>query len=287
MLYFSMKKMLLLGFIIFISATANSADKYAVYVDTANMVLIPAGEFLMGSDKCEVEKPPHKVYLDAYYIDKYEVTNGAYKVFLDAGYNNSAYWTIAGWEWKKNNNVTKPSYWNNPTFGYNATNRLKLPVVGVSWYEAYAYANWAGKRLPTEAEWEKACRAGSTGKYCFGNNQSKLGDYAWYYWNLNGKRTRPVGQKKPNAWSIYDMHGNVLEWCADWYDDNYYKNSPNKNPQGPDSGKCHVARGGAWGYGYTDFFTSTNRDWAGFGSDSGGYDVGFRCACNYVRCWQD
>jgi formylglycine-generating enzyme required for sulfatase activity len=141
--------------------------------------------------------------------------------------------------------------------------------------------------LPTEAEWEKACRAGSTGKYCFGNNQSKLGDYAWYYWNVKGRNTRPVGQKKPNAWGIYDMHGNVVEWCADWYDDNYYKNSPYKNPKGPDSRERHVARGGAWGYGYTDFFTSANRDWAGFGSNGGDNDVGFRCVCNGTNYWDD
>ena len=135
------------------------------------------------------------------------------------------------------------------------------PVEMVSWDDAQEFCRKlselaeekeAGRRyrLPTEAEWEYACRAGSAEKYCYGDDESRLGDYAWYRKNSDGK-THQVGQKKPNAWGLYDMHGNVWEWCADWYDREYYANSPTDDPTGPSEGSFRVFRGGGplWGAG--------------------------------------
>ena len=119
------------------------------------------------------------------------------------------------------------------------------PVVGVSWEEARAYCEWAGGRLPTEAEWEYACRAGTTTEYSFGDDAELLEEYAWFDKNSGGQ-TQPVGAKKPNPWGLHDMHGNVWEWCADWYDNGYYARSPAEDPPGAASGSCRVIRGGGW-----------------------------------------
>ncbi|PIZ17250.1 hypothetical protein COY52_04900, partial [Candidatus Desantisbacteria bacterium CG_4_10_14_0_8_um_filter_48_22] len=246
--------------------------------DNSVMVYIPAGEFLMGSPEGEGENdehPRHKVYLDAYYIDKYEVTNQQFAKFLnewgkDADENGQK--MIYEHDW----GIKKVAAGFQPAKGYE-----NYPVINVTWYGAAQYAKWAGKRLPTEAEWEKACRASSATAYYFGNNESGLGEYAWYSAN-SGSKTHPAGDRKPNAYGIYDMHGNVWEWCADWYDQNYYakgipgdKNSPNTNPQGPSTGSYRVIRGGSW---FLDavYCRSADRDWI-----NPGYwwiIIGFRCA---------
>ena len=132
----------------------------------------------------------------------------------------------------------------------------QLPVERVSWKAAVSFCTKlsafpeeqaAGRtyRLPTEAEWEYACRAGSTTDFCFGDAEWGLDDYAWYEDNSD-HRTHPVGQKRPNAWGLYDMHGNVWEWCADWHDEAYYEASPVDDPQGPATGVDRVGRGGSW-----------------------------------------
>jgi formylglycine-generating enzyme required for sulfatase activity len=129
-------------------------------------------------------------------------------------------------------------------------------VEQVSWDDCQAFLDKlnakAGEQggkfvLPTEAQWEYACRAGGTTKYCFGDDEARLGDYAWYGANSLG-RTHPVGEKKPNTFGLYDMHGNVWEWCADWYVLGYYAKSPGDDPRGPTTGSVHVDRGGSWGY---------------------------------------
>ena len=108
-----------------------------------------------------------------------------------------------------------------------------------------AGAEWGNFRLPTEAQWEYACRAGSTTKYCFGDEESGLGEHAWYGAN-SGNRTHPVGKKKPNAWGLYDIHGNVWEWCQDWHDGSYHVKSPTDDPTGPATGSHRANRGGSW-----------------------------------------
>jgi sulfatase modifying factor 1 len=225
------------------------------------MVLIPAGEFQMGDslDGKSWALPVHTVYLDAFYIDKCEVTNAQYKKFMDAkGYK-------------------APSYWNDPN--YNAPNN---PVVGVSWYDAKAYADWAGKRLPTEAEWEKSARGGLVGKrYPWGddithdnaNYDSTGGKDIWEY-------TSPIGSFAPNGYGLYDMAGNVYEWCADWYYSDYYASSPKSNPKGPSSGVGAVLRGGSWGCSTSTSSTCSLRvagRAGGYPTEGGSYDFGFRC----------
>ena len=171
--------------------------------DNIEMVYIPSGTFSMGSNNAEDEKPPHEVNLDGYYIGKYLVTQKDWVAVM--GRNPSAF---------KGDD---------------------LPVENVSWYDAQEFSRKLSEktgqkyRLPTEAEWEYACRAGSTARLYFGNDDSITGEYAWYKDNSDGK-TQPVGLKKPNAWGLYDMSGNVGEWCQDWWDPEYYQRSVSNNP---------------------------------------------------------
>jgi formylglycine-generating enzyme required for sulfatase activity len=127
-----------------------------------------------------------------------------------------------------------------------------LPAVTVSWSDCQDFLERLNDgfdggtfSLPTEAQWEYACRAGSTTRYSFGDEKSKLGKYAWSFENYDNP-TSHVGRKKPNAWGLYDMHGNVSEWCADWYDEDYYAKSPTDDPTGPATGSYRVLRGGSW-----------------------------------------
>ena len=191
--------------------------------DGKEMVLIAAGSFQMGDhlDKMKNALPLHEVKLDGFYMDRHEVTVGQFKRFLkESKYKFEA--VKAGWD--------EVEQWS-PTDEH--------PMIFVAWNDATAYAKWARKRLPTEAEWEYACRAGTTTEYSFGDSASVLGAYAWYDEN-SGKTTHPVGQKKPNPWDLYDMHGNVWEWCQDWYDD--YPSGSVTDPTGAASGWLRVRR---------------------------------------------
>ncbi|RKU28095.1 hypothetical protein C6499_10485 [Candidatus Poribacteria bacterium] len=216
----------------------------------SNMILIPAGEFQMGSNDNTDEKPVHTVYIDAFYIDTYEVTNAQYKTFVDANP-----------QWRKNqipttyHNGNYLKHWNGDNYPRGKTDH---PVTYVSWYGAMAYAKWAGKRLPTEAEWEKAARGGKSGlKYPWGNTISNT---QANYGNHVGDTT-VVGNYPANGYRLYDMAGNVLEWCLDAYYGDFYFSSPHRNPLGgvntienvdlviSDFGNVtttRVARGGAW-----------------------------------------
>ncbi len=188
-------------------------------IENTDMVLIPAGAFQMGSNDGEDnERPVHTIYLDAFYIDKYEVTNAQYKKFVDANP-----------EWRKDRIPAKyhTSYylydWNRNDYPPGKGNH---PVTHVSWYAAMAYSKWAGKRLPTEAEWEKAARGGLSGKeYPWGNSMDS--SMAGYNSSIN---TTPVGSYPANGYGLYDMSGNVFEWCLDEYNWDFYLTSPYRNP---------------------------------------------------------
>lgn len=186
---------------------------------TAQMIEIPAGEFEMGSNSVEAmdnERSLHQVYLDTYYIDRYPVTCQQYRVFIETGgYSNPQWWTPAGWEWLKTNSVKEPLYWSNDhTWNHH-------PVCGLSWYEADAYARFVGKRLPTEAEWEKAASWDASMKrhstYPWGNTQPDSS--RCNYDNVIG-RTTPVNAypEGQSAYGCYDLLGNVWEWTSSYFD---------------------------------------------------------------------
>ena len=191
--------------------------------DGAPMILIPAGEFTMGSsDYYDDECPPHRVAITEFYMDKYEVTFDLYDKFCGETGRD------------------KP-----PDEGWGRGSR---PVIWVTWEDANAYAHYYSKALPTEAEWEYASRAGTTGAWHFGDDKGRLHEYAWCDKDFPAGRTHPVGEKKPNPWGLFDMYGNVDEWCADWYDRKYYVRSPFQDPPGPPSGEYRVERGGNFSY---------------------------------------
>jgi formylglycine-generating enzyme required for sulfatase activity len=235
-----------------------SAAELTPYTNSIGMefVLIPAGSFTMGADKnfedaSDDETPQHRVRISKpFYLGTYEVTQ--------------AQWTaVMG---------------NNPSKYKGRSN----PVEQVSWDDIQVFIQRLNQkeghtryRLPTEAEWEYAARAGTESTYSFGDDARELGKYAWYDENYRSGSTHPVGQKQPNAWGLYDMHGNVWEWVQDWYGDRYYSDSPDTDPKGPSSGSYRVLRGGGW-YFSAQYCRAAFRD---FNSpDIRYYYVGFRLA---------
>jgi formylglycine-generating enzyme required for sulfatase activity len=185
--------------------------------DGSPMVLVSAGPFLMGLPETDFlaedhEKPQRQVFLDPFWIDVYPVTNARFRLFLEAGgYDRPDWWTPEGWTWKGQASVRQPLQW-----GMAGWDGPDQPVAGVSWYEADAYARWAGRRLPTDAEWEKAARGGDDRRYPWGNHwpSALLANF-----NNNVGRTTPVGlfREGISPWGCLDMAGNVNNWTSDWY----------------------------------------------------------------------
>jgi formylglycine-generating enzyme required for sulfatase activity len=195
------------------------------------MVEVPAGEFMMGADgtqALEDERPSHRVWLDAFSIDLYEVTTTQYAAFLAAAKR------AAPWQWET----------------VDLAQHGDRPVIGVDWRDAEAFCTWSGKRLPTEAEWEKAARGSDGRLYPWGNQvpTSELANFALgarfsYNQVLLPVRSHDAGK---SPYGLYHMAGNVYEWVQDWYGTSYYEGSPGKNPPGPAQGQFKVLRGGSW-----------------------------------------
>jgi len=238
---------------------ADAAALPPVFENSLGMrfVLIPPGEFMMGSpdtekDRDSDEGPVHRVRLtQPFYLAIHEVTQRQYEAVMG----------------------TNPSGFKGP----------ENPVEQVSWNDAQDFckklSQKEGKtyRLATEAEWEYACRAGAQTRFSYGDDPKydRLGEYAWYTSNSDDK-THPVGEKKPNAWALFDMHGNVSEWCEDWHEEKYYGSSPQSDPKGPNSGWSRVKRGGSW-YSNPRLCRSAFR--SGYEPGDRYLDLGFRVVC--------
>ncbi len=243
-----MKKIILISLVTLIISAfprvvhqGKAGSSSARRVPPANMILVEGGSFEMGNPAGDGdEKIVHTVTLSSYYIDKYEVTNQQFCDFLNEKGNQ----VEAGVKWLEIDDedclIELVDGKFKPKAGW-----VNTPVIEVNWYGAMAYAKWAGKRLPTEAEWEYAARGGSRSRnFKFSGSNNAL-EVAWYDANAN-QQTQAVGTKKPNELGIYDMSGNVWEWCYDWYEEKYYSKSPEQDPKGPGIGKHRILRGGAW-----------------------------------------
>ena len=239
--------------------------------DGAPMIVIPAGSFPMGvpagaRDGGRDEYPRHDVFVDTFMIDKFEVTNGRYLEFV------------------KSTAHRIPQNPRNPTRnlwqGESITDSLNdRPVINVDWFDAEAYCRWAGKRLPTEAEWEKAAKGTSDRRFPWGNVEPTSKHLNYNQQWIGEKTLMPVGSYEAgkSPYGVYDMAGNVWEWVNDWYDAGYYEKSPKKNPKGPDTGAKKVIRGAGW-----QNETPTVRIFTRVESDPTvrNESTGFRCATN-------
>ena len=193
------------------------------------MVFIPAGHFTMGSPETEAGRDKDEIQhfvkiTKPFYMAKHEVTQGAWRKRI----------SIAPW-----------------LGGKHVVTHLENPAVYVSWNACEEFLKRAGDglALPTEAQWEYACRAGSRGAFCFGNEEYKLASYAWFdrnAWDVGKKHAHRTGMTGQNPWGLFDMHGNVYEWCSDWYAEGYYKKSTTEDPAGPNTGAERVMRGGSF-----------------------------------------
>ena len=253
----------------------EARDNLAAVIQTTTgveMVLIPGGWFEMGSDEeLEIDETLHKVYVSPLYIDKHEVTQEEYERVM--GKNPS--------RWKSEKNPVEQIRWANAAEYCNARSRLEglQPAYDPKTWQCDFEAN--GYRLPTEAEWEYAVRAGTKTRCFFGDSPSKLKLHGWFKENCT-RGPRPVCQKQPNAWGLYDTYGSVWEWCNDFYKEDYYLESPEKDPRGPKTGENRVVRGGCWDS-RPDECRSSYRNYENpgytdvcFGKDIHGF-IGFRC----------
>lgn len=261
--------------------------------DDSEMVAVPSGTFLMGNTVEEetleysqsnisntlkvwflAGTPRHEIPMKGFFIDKYPVTNRQFELFVaETGYLTEAEVSGHGWRWHiRNQKWKRANGWNWKLPGGKKSDfpvGPDFPVVQVTWQDAVAYCQWAGKRLPAEAEWEYTCRAGTNTRFYWGDDlgYEEISQYAWYIGNAED-RTHRVGRKLPNAWGLHDMSGNVWEWVSD-----LYESYPGASYQiRTSSGKRHVQRGGAW-YFHPTYLRSAYR-----GSTIKGNFVGFRCA---------
>ena len=225
-----------------------------------NVILIQGCNYLMGKNIQENAdfSPQHQVSVNSFYIDSYEVTNAEYHEFCKETKHNF------------------PEFWDIPGF-LNSMNSPDHPVIGVNWVDANEYAKWAGKRLPTEAEWECAARGGKVGKD-FPDGSMFNPEKGGIHCRQKKKGTLKIGSYSPNPFGLYDMAGNVWEWIADRYDSNYYQRSKSQNPTGPQEGRFRVIRGGSWHSGISctqvHYRNALPANWIDFA-------VGFRCAKDY------
>jgi formylglycine-generating enzyme required for sulfatase activity len=208
--------------------------------DGAPMIVVPAGSFPMGvpsgdRDGGRDEYPRHEVFLDVFGIDKFEVTNGRYLEFVKS----------TGHRVPQNSTNPSRSLWHGDSLPESLAER---PVINVDWFDADAYCKWAGKRLPTEAEWEKAAKGTSDRRFPWGNVEPTAKHLNYNQRWIGEKTLMPVGSYEAgkSPYGVYDMAGNVWEWVNDWYDERYYEQSPYKNPKGPNRGTKKVIRGAGW-----------------------------------------
>jgi len=248
--------------------TASFLLAAAAFAADPGMVFIPGGEFLRGrSHKLPDDglkwwpvllmddQPARRIRIDPFYLDTHEVTVGDYAEFVRAGKRRPPY------NWAK---------------GLPPQGGEKMPVTGVSWDDASAYCAWRGKRLPTEAEWERAARGVAEGaRYPWGDREPSKTDARFN--SVEGPV--PVGQFAPNYFDLYDVAGNVWEWCADWYEKDFYTRSPPENPSGAATGMYRVLRGGSWAD-EPKYLTCAYRSWAR--SSERGPNIGFRCAASFA-----
>lgn len=248
---------------------------YTYAQDIPEFVKVEGGSFEMGSSSGECdESAVYQVTLDGFSMSKYEITNKQYCIFLNEEGNLSE----GGVEWID----LKNSYINKKRLGrYTVKPRYEdHPVVFVSWYGARAYCTWLSSkirkevRLPTEAEWEYAARGGKKSKGYTYSGSNTIGEVAWYHDN-SSKKVHKVGGKSPNELGLYDMSGNVWEWCSDWYVEYYYSSSPSRNSKGVSLRNYKVIRGGSWIYEPSFCRVACSN---GSAPDTRLYDIGFRVA---------
>lgn len=252
---------------------ASGSDAANVVTTSAGdeMILIPAGSFSMGSDSGDDdERPVHEVKIDAFLMDRFEVTQ---KMFARLEMSNPSHF-------KGDDHPADNLTWVLAAQFCNIRSEAEGLEPCYDAQTAECDYTKSGYRLPTEAEWEYACRAGTTSDYGFGSDPRKAREHAWFVENAR-KKTHPVGRKKPNPWGLYDMHGNVAEWCNDAYDAGYYAKSPAENPRGPadQEAEMYVVRGGSWDSSAARLRSSARgSDRPGFGDACLAPDtLGFRC----------
>jgi formylglycine-generating enzyme required for sulfatase activity len=227
-----------------------------------DLIMIKPGSYMRGSrkspmevaeqyggirDLLELEHPRHEVRITRpFYIGKFPLTVGQFRTFTEDKPRMRKRLERGGWVWHEGVwSKRRDANWQNPYFPQDDTH----PVVCLSWYDAWLFCEWLSRNenrrygLPTEAQWEYVCRAGSLGEFCSGDSLELLDDYAWH-WKNSEARTHSVGLKKPNAWGIHDMHGHVLEWCRDWAGP--YPGGILADPSGPEKGSYKICRGGSW-----------------------------------------